>query len=117
MAKRVQARKKGVKGYVNAMRPAWLGNPFPLSKYKLDVSLEYYERWLRRTLLLSEAGKDYTEKKYENFAKRFDQLWGKDIGCTCSRNGPCHVDIIIKILNERRKPKHATSKGFGVLVG
>ena len=90
--RRVQARIKGVAGYVNAMRPTWLGNPWRNFKtgYSLEYSLLNYEGHLRKKL------------KNKKFAKRFDQLWDRDIGCTCSDDKRCHVDIIIKLLYERK---------------
>lgn len=35
------------------------------------------------------------------FAKKFDQLEGKILGCFCPPT-PCHTDIIIKLLKERK---------------
>ena len=89
-ARRVRARQKGVKGYVNAMRPTWLGNPYTLDEYSLKDSLFHYEAMIRRTL-------DYDK----DWAKHFDSLWGRNIGCTCPLDQDCHVDIIIKLLEER----------------
>lgn len=104
MATRVIARKKDVKGYVNAMRPAWLGNPFYPEEFEdIESCLKKYETYLRDKLKVDNA-----------FAQRFDGLWGRTIGCSCPLDKPCHVDIIIKVLNERRKPKskYATTKTF-----
>ncbi len=93
MPSRVRARAKGVKGYINAMRPTWLSNPFKLEEYpNLDYNLAMYEDYLRGML-------DTDEK----FAKRFDSIKQFDtIGCTCPGYSKCHVDVIIKVWNERR---------------
>ena len=63
MPARVRARVKGVKGYINAMRPTWLSNPFSLDKYSREESLLLYEDYLRVRL---DEDKD--------FAKRFDSI-------------------------------------------
>lgn len=93
---RVKARVKGITGYINAMRPTWLSNPYSLDEYN-DYSLEQclidYEDFLRCNLDMDES-----------YAKRFDLIpENSTIGCTCKPDSRCHVDIIIKIWNERRK--------------
>ena len=94
---RVKARVKGVTGYINAMRPTWLSNPYTLDEYPdLDHNLSKYEDYLRWNLEMDE--------KY--FAKQFDAI-PKDatIGCTCNLDSRCHVDIIIKVWDERHLGK------------
>ena len=91
MPSRIRARQKGVTGYINAMRPTWLSNPFTLKEFSLEDSLMYYEDYLRSKL-----------KDDEIFAKRFDSIKQFDtIGCICPGYQKCHVDIIVKVWNER----------------
>ena len=102
MPTRVRARVKGVKGYINAMRPTWLSNPYSLDEYN-DYSLEQclidYEDFLRCNLDMDES-----------YAKRFDSIKQFDtIGCTCAGSSRCHVDIIIKVWNERNHEKKRES--------
>ena len=89
IAQRVKARQKGVTGYVNAMRPGWLRNPFPLSEYSPEESLRKYKEYLLNKL-----------KNDKDFFDRFVKLKGRTIGCTCKLESPCHVDIIIDVLEK-----------------
>lgn len=93
MPKRVRARTKGVKGYISALRPNWLSNPFTLKEFSLEDSLYHFEDYLRSQL-----------KDCSCFAKKFDSIpEDSTIGCTCELNDTCHVDIIINIWNERNE--------------
>jgi len=87
---RVQARQRGVTGYVNIMRPGIFGNHFPLSVYSRKESLKLYEISLREKL-----------RKDSDFAARFDNLVGKQLGCVCRLDQNCHGDVIIRLLHER----------------
>lgn len=87
---RVQARKKGVKGYVSILRGTSFGNPYPLTKYSREESLKLYEEYLYDKL-----AKDWS------FAEQFKKLGGKTIGCTCRLDQACHGDIIIRMFADR----------------
>ena len=90
---RVQARKKGVKEYINATRSSWLGNPFPLSKYSLEISLKMYRKYLFWRLRI-----DVQFRKYLVQLKRDARIYTVRIGCTCDLSKRCHVDELIHFI-------------------
>jgi hypothetical protein len=87
IAYRVKARMKGCGGYTSAMRPGWLGNPYPLGVYIIEQSLANYRGYLWNKI-----------QNDKQFYLRFKKLKGQYIGCTCSLDQPCHVDIILEVL-------------------
>lgn len=64
-------------------------NPFKVQDYTLEGCLLKYEEHLR-TLLLNPEVK-------ERFLKLKE---AKSLGCFCDKNSSCHVDIVLKILDE-----------------
>ena len=69
--------------FPGAVESKW-GNPFPLSDYERETSLEFYEKDLRvNSELMNSIG----------------ELEGKEIGCWCKPEA-CHGDILIRIFNE-----------------
>ena len=69
--------------FPGAVGSKW-GNPFPLSEYERETSLEFYEKDLRvNSELMNSIG----------------ELEGKEIGCWCKPEA-CHRDILIRIFNE-----------------
>lgn len=91
---RVKARTKGVRGYISAMRPFWLSNPFTKEQYPdIDDCLSTFEEYFRWVL-----------ENISTDRKRFDAIpENATIGCTCKEGSRCHVDIIIKIWKERHR--------------
>ncbi len=71
-----------------ANKSKW-ANPFPLSKYTLEESLEKYEEYIRKGPLWDQL----------------EELEGKTLGCWCKPAG-CHGDILCKLVNE----KHTLNK-------
>jgi hypothetical protein len=69
-------------------RPSKWGNPFKVTQYPLRIVLMRYEDWLRTQL-----------RGDPNF---LDELEGKDLACWCPLDKPCHVDVILKILGEKK---------------
>ena len=63
-------------------------NMYKLKNYTLEECLILYEKWLRN------------EIKDEEKKEKFKNLNGMNLGCFCDINNNCHVDIIIKFLNE-----------------
>lgn len=59
-------------------------NPFKTSEFSIETVLDKYERHIRQ--LLSDGQLD------------IETLRGKNLGCWC-KPGPCHGDVLIKILN------------------
>lgn len=64
-------------------------NPFIIKfmKYSIEENLELYEKHIRNTPKLW---------------KDLDELEGKILGCWCKPD-PCHGDILIKLLKEKRR--------------
>lgn len=92
---RVKARVKGVTGYINCMRGSWLGNPFPVNRYDLELSLKYYRDYLYWRIDNDEVFKSYL------LTLRKSALYGKVyLGCTCKLEAKCHVDVLIDIIRE-----------------
>ena len=67
-------------------RPSKYGNPYKLSEYSREEALMRYEDWLLR--------------KYLHDACFFDSLKGYNLACYCSLEDDCHVDILIKFIEE-----------------
>lgn len=63
-------------------------NPFPASKYGLDLCLELYERYVRSHSELMES---------------LHELDGKVLGCWCKDNpdDKCHGDVLLKLRAEQ----------------
>jgi len=45
----------------------------------------------------------------------FDDLQGKNLGCWCSKDGPCHADVLLYIAN-KEKPVHLTGEKIKELL-
>jgi hypothetical protein len=86
---RVQARQKGVTGYINCMRGTWLGNPFPLNKYPLERSLFLFEKYFEYRYSI-----DITLRNYLHTLADRSKTETILLGCTCKPENPCHTDII-----------------------
>jgi len=90
---RVQARQKGVVGYINCMRGSWLGNPFPLNRYSREMSLINYEGYLKWRIR-----NDFTFSTYLMELGEKSKTETVTLGCTCKifPHEDCHVDLLIK---------------------
>lgn len=89
-AYRVKARLKGCGGYTSAMRPSWLGNPYPVSEYGLEESLNLYRKYFYERL-----SKDV--EFYDRFMGLLEQT-PVYFGCTCPLDQPCHTDTLVAAL-------------------
>lgn len=87
--KRVKARTKGVTGYKSVMRPSKFGNPFSWKEHGRQWAVEQFARWIVETL---EGQAIALRAKIE--------LRGRDLGCTCPLDGPCHADVLLRVANE-----------------
>ena len=66
-------------------RPTKFGNPWKMeSEEARDEVIRYYELYLKKTL--------------EENPRFLDELKGKDLACWCPLDKPCHVDVILKLL-------------------
>lgn len=94
--RRVKARTKGVTGYVNCARGSLFGNPFPLSRYNLELSLSLFRIYLDWRIK-KDPMFNYELAKIAKRAEREEVT----LGCTCKLESKCHVDIIIEELKNR----------------
>lgn len=93
MAKRIQRKRtKGwrmPKNTIYVGRPTKWGNPFKIGKdglNNIEKVLEAYE--LATRVKVGQGWLDLTELK------------GKNLACWCPLDKPCHVDILLKYVNQ-----------------
>lgn len=65
----------------------WLGNPFPVEDFGLEMCLHLYEAYFLKRVEVD-----------ENFRLAVIGLKGKTVGCFCKPK-PCHLDIVAKWVN------------------
>lgn len=66
------------------------GNPYKVKDYGLQEALRLYVEYLRQNPELMRRIKS--------------ELRGRNLACWCSLDEQCHVDILLKIANERFEP-------------
>ena len=71
--------------YQNLEASKWM-NPYSVKKYGRDVALQMYRK--------------YIINKISNKELDIEELRGKSIYCWCKEDEPCHVDILIELLEE-----------------
>lgn len=116
---------------ISVCRPSKYGNPYRAAEYGIDLCLELYEdsmngrwdrsRWIKSTPNHLDAplpGPNYWSVRdlHRAFLARFNgeipidvarrELTGKMLACYCplekdGRHNPCHVDVILKLLEEQ----------------
>lgn len=74
--------------YVPGTTKSKWANPYPVKTYGLEESLKLYEKHVRESYLYNDL----------------EELEGKTLGCWCKPND-CHGDILIKLLEEKKRPK------------
>ncbi|MFX1476918.1 MAG: DUF4326 domain-containing protein [Promethearchaeota archaeon] len=84
----------------NVGRLSRWGNPFDLTHFDLETSLELYRSWLEDELKSNPAF--------------LDPLIGFDLGCYCPLSSKCHADILLEFLEIRiaQKPVQTTLTKF-----
>lgn len=84
------SRKKGWRKPPNTVvvaRPSKWGNPFKIAPgYTLEQAVSDYEVWL------TTEGRDILNAAVI-------ELRGKNLACWCKLDGPCHADILLKLVN------------------
>jgi len=80
--RRLQARRDS--NYRLVARPTRWGNPFPLSEHTREESIRRYAIWL--------------EERLAEEPEFLEPLRGYHLGCFCSLDLPCHVDLLLKRL-------------------
>lgn len=68
-------------------KPGWLGNPYPVSDYSREESIQNY-----REDFLARIHQD------EQFREAVEDLRGLTLACWCAPK-PCHGDVILEYLN------------------
>jgi Domain of unknown function (DUF4326) len=90
--KRIQRRRiKGWRkpeGVVLVDRTSRWGNPYEVSGYGQDSAVRLF-RWLVALPQL---------EAYRQAVR--DHLRGKDLGCWCPLDHPCHADVLLEIANQ-----------------
>jgi hypothetical protein len=85
-------RKKGWKKPANGVvvaRPSKWGNPFKIgAAMSREMAIARYEDYIRKMS---------PERREEFLAP----LRGKDLGCWCPLNVPCHADVLLKWASAR----------------
>ena len=61
-------------------------NPYPLSEYSLEESLELYRKHILSSELKNQLG----------------ELKGKTLGCFCDQSGDCHAKLLKELYNESK---------------
>lgn len=56
--------------------------------YKGEGAMALYEQYIRASPIINDI----------------EELRGKRLGCWCIDKGPCHGEVLVKILNERTPP-------------
>jgi hypothetical protein len=94
--RRVQLRRtrgwRKPEGVVVVSRPSPWGNPHPFTKATPAERARVVELYR----LDLEAGRlDFTEDDVRR------ELAGRDLGCWCPLDGPCHADVLLEVANRR----------------
>jgi hypothetical protein len=62
-------------------------NPYKVDEYGLEECLELYREHIHRTGLVT----------------HISELTGRNLGCFCSENSPCHAKILAELANNTEK--------------
>ena len=92
---RVRARQKGVRGYVNCMRPSCLSNP-----YRIGVDGDRSEccELFRQNLPRLVQSNPKMEAKITDIREQLATGAAVALGCSCSLDQECHVDSLIEFI-------------------
>jgi hypothetical protein len=85
-----RSRRKGARlppDVVVVTRPTKWGNPHPLSLGRAEAVRRYRDDLLAGRLRVA----------VEDVRR---ELRGRDLGCYCPRDEPCHADVLLAIANE-----------------
>ena len=96
MPKRVQYRRaKGWRKPPDAVyvgRPGIFGNPF--HGVERQRAVELFRLWLA-----GKAGNPDDDWRRERLLASLDAIRGKDLGCFCPLDHPCHADVLLELAN------------------
>lgn len=114
-----QRRTKGWRkpeNTVSVARPSRWGNPFPVSEYGLDLSLQLFSDAMRGTWNPSRLDQNETDEYWHTAYNRSHEwrkrlgsylpadqarfeLRGKNLMCFCPLDQPCHADVLLELAN------------------
>jgi hypothetical protein len=106
MPQRVQLKRH--KGWrmpentVSVARPTRWGNPFRVGTVYVthkDVDYKVRDQWHAVQLF-----KEHLDRKPNLVTEIRDELKGFNLACWCKLGTPCHVDVLLKLANERPTP-------------
>lgn len=98
MPQRVQLkRSKGWRmpeGTVKVDRSTRWGNPFTPDEYgSIEAAVARHAQWMRGEVEAPDG------RKPPDPAEIRRHLGGRNLGCWCALDGPCHADLLIRIAN------------------
>lgn len=83
------SRKRGYRkppNGVSVARPTAFGNPYPVAVYGRVLAVKLFRLWLTYHPEMVAAAKPV--------------LRGRDLGCWCALNQPCHSDVWLELVND-----------------
>jgi hypothetical protein len=115
----VRIQRKRTRGWrmpqnaVSVTRPGRFGNPYPVARFGLDLSLDLFRNTARgfwdASILPSDCClTDEAYKLHLEWLRRIGghpvemihgELRGKDLACWCPIGQPCHADVLLEIAN------------------
>lgn len=100
MPQRVQLRRsKGWRmpeGTVKVDRTTRWGNPFtPAECGSIAAAVARHAQWMRGEAAAPDGRKPPEASEIQR------ELAGRNLGCWCALDGPCHADLLLEIANRR----------------
>lgn len=92
-------------GVIYVGRPGFFGNPFPVSVYGAQRSVDLFRRWLSGDMSMDELDQLSTcvEGSVVLLARamreRLPTLRGRNLACWCAPGKPCHADVLLEAAN------------------
>jgi Domain of unknown function (DUF4326) len=93
-----QSRTKGARKPANGFcvtRRSRFGNPFPVPLPKVNkdpaahaAAVARYREWIT------------SPERAELLARARRELRGRDLGCYCKLDFPCHADVLLELVNQ-----------------
>jgi len=112
-------RKKGwtmPEGTVKVDRSTSWGNPFVVSKHGTrNECVKKFILLCAGHICLTDNNIQEQDAFRNQLKEHIDELQGKNLACWCSKDGPCHADVLLYIANEK-KPVHLTDEKIKELL-
>jgi hypothetical protein len=105
--KRIQRKRtKGWKMPDNCKyvgRPTKWGNPFRVNELGADEAVKRYRECILNPAIcytyIDEIEATIQYERFKWMAENLNQLRGYDLACFCPLDSPCHVDVLIDLIN------------------